>query len=160
MSNIYIQLGSNKGDRQNQLDRASELIAKEIGSVLKRSSVYETEAWGPVKQQHFLNQVIEIDSPLEAKTLLTALLSIEQEMGRERNIHWGPRSIDLDLLFYQDQIIHEEPFLILPHPRISQRRFVLIPLAEIAEEFIHPIFKRSIKQLLSLCEDEGEVWKI
>ena len=97
---------------------------------------------------------------MDPKELLHAVLKIENKLGRKRVEHWGPRTMDIDILFYENQIIKDEPELIVPHPRIDQRKFVLTPMNEIAPEFIHPILKRSISQLLYLCEDSGKVWKI
>ena len=160
MNRVFLQLGSNEGNSNALLQKAIMLINDHIGKVINQSAVYESEAWGNLNQNNFLNQVIAINTSMDPKELLHAVLKIENKLGRKRVEHWGPRTMDIDILFYENQIIKDEPELIVPHPRIEQRKFVLTPMNEIASEFIHPILKRSISQLLYLCEDSGKVWKI
>lgn len=140
------------GNREANLAAASEMIHLRCGSVLEHSSLYETAAWGLENQPDFLNQVLLLETVLEPRALLAALLQIEQELGRIRQQKNGPRTIDLDILLFNDEVIHE-PGLQIPHPRMATRRFVLAPLAEIAGELIHPVFSKSIRQMLAECPD-------
>ncbi len=124
--------------------------------VINRSSIYETEAWGLADQPAYLNQVVIAKTNLSATTLLQTLLNIEHQMGRVRTVKWEQRCIDLDILFYNNTIINEEG-LKIPHPYLHQRRFTLIPLCELIPDFIHPVFNKTVKQLLAECEDIKEV---
>jgi len=152
MSEVYLLTGGNIGDRLNYLAKAKEEINKRCGCIIEESSVYETAAWGMRDQPDFLNQVLLISTALPPQKLLELLLEIEHEMGRFRGEKNGPRVIDIDILLYNDAIIHE-PGLQIPHPRMASRRFVLTPLAEIAEELIHPETGKNIRQMLDECED-------
>ena len=143
-------MGSNLGDRHENLLRAIALIQK-VAEVVRSSSVYETQAWGNTQQGDFLNQVIEVSFQESPQELLKKMLAIENEMGRSREIKWGPRTIDIDILFF-GQIIVNEKDLIIPHQEIASRRFTLLPLAEIASTFIHPVLNKSCHQLSHLAE--------
>ena len=149
---IYLLLGSNLGDREKNLLLAIKKINEQTGTVLSVSSVYVTQPWGDSDQPEFLNQVIEIESEYSARQLLQKLLLIETEIGREKKIHWGPRMIDIDILFYGNTILAEKE-LAIPHPRIPDRRFALVPLCEIASKFIHPQLNKKCEQLLRECTD-------
>jgi 2-amino-4-hydroxy-6-hydroxymethyldihydropteridine diphosphokinase len=140
------------GDRLANLEMAKLAIYQEIGPILLSSSMYETAAWGKEDQPAFLNQALLIETNLIAHDLMMALLAIEKNMGRIRQEHLGPRTIDLDIIFFNDQII-DSANLTIPHPQMQKRNFVLTPLKEIAPNFIHPILKKSITQLLTDCED-------
>ena len=155
---IYILLGSNKGDRLKNLASALQQISLHIGKITQKSSIYETAAWGKTDQSAFLNRVIEIESKLLPEALLAKLLEIERSIGRLRTERWGPREIDLDILFFGDLAVTSE-HLQVPHPAIQNRRFTLIPLAEIAPNFIHPILHKNCLQLLNECTDTLEVTK-
>jgi 2-amino-4-hydroxy-6-hydroxymethyldihydropteridine diphosphokinase len=152
MNHVYLLIGGNLGDRQANLARTIVLISERCGILLQLSSVYETAAWGMRDQPDFLNQVLLISTALPPQKLLELLLEIEHELGRFRGEKNGPRVIDIDILLYNDAIIHE-PGLQIPHPRMASRRFVLTPLAEIAEELIHPETGKNIRQMLDECED-------
>lgn len=156
---IYLLLGSNQGDRAANLAEAERRIVREAGSVVTRSSVYRTAAWGVEDQPEFYNQVLEIRSPHSPEQLLDILLGIERSMGRRRLKKWGPRIIDIDILFYGDEIVGK-PALTLPHPGIPTRRFTLVPLAEIAPQFIHPVLKKTIAMLLEKCADSLAVTRV
>lgn len=156
----YLLLGTNLGDRVQNLNTAIAYIQTEAGQVFAKSSVYETAAWGKTDQPSFLNQAIGIKADLEPLQLLEILLSIEQKMGRVRLERWGERLIDIDIIFYGDVIIQDNNHLHLPHPEMHRRRFVLEPLNEIAENFIHPIFKEKISSILTNLSDELTVEKI
>ena len=160
-SGVIIGLGSNLGNRREHLNDAIELIRSRVGSVVQESSIYETPPLGFEALQQFYNMVIEVETLLSARELLEELLLIERKMGRERSSGDGysSRSIDLDLLFYGDQVINE-PHLLIPHPGIPKRRFVLIPLLEIAPEMIHPVLQRSITQLNKDCTDTSAIRKV
>ena len=142
----FIALGSNRKDKMANLEQAIEKIQDRGIRILKESSVLTTEPWGGVEQDSFANQVLEVETWLPVPVLLEALLTIELEMGRVREVPWGPRLIDLDLLFVEDQVIYTDD-LILPHPYIAERLFVLESLQEIAPHFIHPILKQPIRYL-------------
>lgn len=156
---IYLSLGTNLGDRQLNLDKSMRLINKQVGSITKCSSVYQTKAWGVEDQPDFLNMVIEVETSFSPRFVLTTILAIETAMGRVRERKWYTRLIDIDLLFY-NQYTTEEPNLIIPHPYLHQRNFVLQPLVEIAPLLEHPTLKKTIKQLLEESEDKLEVVRV
>lgn len=158
MNDVYLLTGGNIGDRIMYLMQAEKIIEKHIGKVLKKSVVYETAAWGLTDQDPFLNQVLLVSAPLPAEKLLQTLLLIEQQLGRKRIEKMGPRTIDIDILFYNSKII-SSPHLTVPHPQIAKRRFVLTPLNEIAPRFVHPVLKKTITELLDMCPDHLEVKK-
>ena len=153
---VYLLLGSNLGDRLQVMQTARELIQKEIGEIHAVSSVYETAPWGVLDQPAFLNQVVKIQTELKAEEVLRIILEIEHELGRVRYERWGARVIDIDILYFRNLIL-ESARLTIPHPRLHERRFTLIPLAEIAPDYVHPILNRSSLQLLASCPDDSEV---
>jgi len=154
MSETYLLLGGNIGDTKAILNDAIKLIVSLCGIVLKKSSIYKSEAWGFKSEQAFLNQVILLQTKLSPEVLLHTILSIEQQLGRERNTNEGysSRLIDIDILFYDNQIINQES-IIVPHPLLHKRRFTLLPLNEIAKDYMHPIFNKSVNELLLECKD-------
>lgn len=156
---IFLLLGTNLGDRFENLKKAKEHISKEVGSILLESSVYKTAPWGNTHQPDFYNQVIELQTPFSPVALLEKILDIEKQMGRIRAEKWGSRTIDIDILFYDDQVIASSS-LIIPHQSLHLRRFTLVPLVEIAGEFQHPILEKNLKQLLEECPDELPFEKI
>ena len=155
----YILTGGNLGDRHTNLSRAADLLDNRAGRILRRSSLYETAAWGIESQPDFLNQVLEIETALAPETLLALLLEIEREMGRIRGEKFGPRMIDLDILLY-GELIMNTPDLEIPHPRMAERRFVLMPLSELIGDRLHPVTGRSIRDMLLDCTDPLEVSRI
>lgn len=145
------------GERPQFLKEAIEKIAESDKISIRRvSSVYESQPVGYENQGWFLNLVVEVQTSFEPVPLLEHLLSVEEQMGRKRGKKWGPRNIDLDMLFYENHIIDSDR-LTVPHPRMHQRRFVLEPLAQIAPEFLHPLLGKSVRELLESCEDESVV---
>ncbi len=156
MNNVYFLTGGNLGDRLVNLKNAFNLIDELAGTVIKSSSIYETAAWGQTDQPSFLNQVLLCTTQLTAEQVLQTILLIEEKMGRKRIEKMGPRIIDIDILFYNDEVI-DLPELKVPHPEIARRRFVLEPLHEIASDYIHPVLKLSIADLLNACIDALEV---
>ncbi|MBS3915065.1 MAG: 2-amino-4-hydroxy-6-hydroxymethyldihydropteridine diphosphokinase [Bacteroidetes bacterium] len=152
----FLCTGSNMENPQHQMEIAETQIALELGKIIGKSKIYSSEPWGNPDQETFLNQVIQIETKLSPQMLLKKILDIEIKMGRSRIQKWGPRIIDIDILFYGDHIIHMEG-LQIPHPQMQNRRFVLMPLCEIAPDFIHPELLVSVKQLLEKCEDSLSV---
>lgn len=159
MNTIYLLLGSNMGNSHEQLLHAQKTIEDNIGEIMFSSSLYSTAAWGNTNQADFLNQVLIVDTSLTAFKLLKSALAIEKKMGRLRTIKNAPRIIDIDILFFNSDII-ETKNLTIPHPEIQNRRFVLTPLAELSSDFVHPILKKTINELLIACKDGLNVQKI
>ena len=156
----YIGIGSNLGTpTKNCIEAIEKISALRSIKIISKSSFYQTAPIGNIKQDWFINSAIKIDTQLTPRELLSALLSIESEMGRIRKEKWGPRLIDLDLLFYDNLILNQKG-ITLPHPEIQKRKFVLIPLHEIAEDLIHPILKKTIKTLLKESPDDAVVKKL
>jgi 2-amino-4-hydroxy-6-hydroxymethyldihydropteridine diphosphokinase len=153
---VFLLLGANLGEREATLSKAIELISNQIAPVVAQSQLYETAPWGVVDQPSFLNQVIKIETELRPTDVLEKTLKIEKQLGRERRLRWGARVIDIDLLYYADMIL-ESPDLCLPHPRLHERRFTLVPLAEIAPDFVHPLLKKTNQALLNECTDTSTV---
>ena len=147
---IYLSTGSNIGDRAQNLGKAIANLSPKVCSLLK-SSIYETEPWGYVDQPAFLNQVFKASTDLEPFELLAFLKEIEVSMGRQETFRFGPRVIDIDILFY-DELVLETPSLIIPHPRIAERAFVLVPLAEIAPDLRHPVFNKTAQELRTFVD--------
>jgi 2-amino-4-hydroxy-6-hydroxymethyldihydropteridine diphosphokinase len=152
MNSVYLLIGGNMGDRMGYLQHAKEAIGKNAGSILEASAIYETEAWGLTHQEKFLNQALKIETWLLPKELLRSVLDIEESLGRKRDVKYGPRTIDIDILFYGDEIVHE-PHLEIPHPEIQNRRFALQCLNDIAPAYHHPVLHKTIAQLLAECPD-------
>ena len=159
MNTVYFLLGSNLGNSKEQLLLAIENIEKYIGPIIKLSSLYSTAAWGNNKQPDFLNQVIIVQTLLAPQIVLNEILAIEEKMGRVRTVKNAARIIDIDILFFNSEIIKEKD-LVIPHPEIQNRRFVLIPLVEIAGLILHPILKKNAQELLNICTDNLNVQKI
>jgi 2-amino-4-hydroxy-6-hydroxymethyldihydropteridine diphosphokinase len=151
-----ILLGTNLGNRPYQLKQALKLIQNEIGPIDRASSIYETAAWGLLEQPEFLNMVIGVSTSKSPLEVLRCLLKSEEKMGRQRNQKWGPRIIDLDLLYHGKAILNLRE-LILPHPGIPERRFTLVPLNEIYPNIIHPVSGLNQQQLLDNCNDKSVV---
>jgi 2-amino-4-hydroxy-6-hydroxymethyldihydropteridine diphosphokinase len=158
MNKVYLLLGSNAGNREALLQDACRQITTTCGIIVQRSSVYETAAWGMEKQDAFLNEVLCIDTLLQPEQLLKAIQTIEDNLGRQREILWGPRTLDIDILFFNTDIINL-PHLKVPHPFLQKRRFTLVPIAEIAGSMMHPILHKTITDLLEECDDRLEVRK-
>ena len=156
MNEIFLITGGNIGDRKKNLETAAGLIHDKIGIIIQSSKIYETDAWGITNQPAFYNQVHIVESKFSAKKILQKILKIEEEMGRVRTIKNAARIIDVDILFFNNEIINK-PNLIVPHPQIINRRFVLMPLNELVPKMIHPVFKKSIHELLVNCKDELRV---
>ena len=160
MKQVFLSIGSNLGNREENLKIALSRIREEIGSILISSSFYETEPWRFDTKNQFLNMAVTVETKIEPPALLEALIGIEKSMGRTRDKEqYSSRVIDIDILFYEDLII-EAYDLIIPHPHIPERRFVLVPLVEIAPDLVHPVFQKSIRSLLELCNDTGRIRKI
>ena len=160
MSNqAYISLGGNVGNTQEIFQKALEEIYQHIGKITKKSSLYQTAAWGNTQQNDFINQVICINTLSSAHDLLDSLLTIEIKLDRVREEIWGPRTLDLDILYFNQEII-ESPTLIVPHQRIKERKFILIPMNEIASDHVDPLSNQPVAQLLANCIDELAVTKI
>ncbi len=158
MNKVYLLIGGNMGDRMANLATALQLLEQEAGAINALSSIYETAAWGYTDQPHFLNQALLLETALSANDLMQCLLSIEKKMGRERNVPLGPRTIDLDIIYFNSTTINT-PLLVVPHPRLSERRFALLPLVEIAPYYIHPVFNKTNSLLLKECGDSLAVYK-
>lgn len=157
---VVLGIGGNKGDRASYLSKAREALSEQF-TLISCSQVYESEAWGGVATNgNFLNQVLLIQTSLEPLALLQVTQIIEFELGRTREQHWGDRTIDIDILYF-GELVSQDPQLILPHPYISERRFVLEPLSEILPLEKHPIFGKTSQELLVDCTDVGRVsvWK-
>jgi 2-amino-4-hydroxy-6-hydroxymethyldihydropteridine diphosphokinase len=151
-TSFFFLLGSNQGDRVHQLRDATNKISRLIGQIKKKSSIYQTVAWGKTDQPDFLNQALIVKSSLSSQEVLKIIHSIELEMGRQRTTKWSERVIDIDILYANDLIFNLSD-LKIPHPEIQNRKFVLIPLVEIAPNFIHPILMKTNAELLSICKD-------
>lgn len=158
---VFLLLGTNLGERERNLQRAISEVSKEDIVSLRHSSVFKSDPWGFESNNYFLNQCISFYTPHNAQELLNSMKLIEKEMGREiqKNVGYQDRIIDIDILFFGDEIINGEQ-LIVPHPRISERRFTLLAINDLASEFIHPVLKKSIKELLDECEDQSNVIKL
>ena len=158
ISQVFIALGSNQGDQDLHLLRAVAEIGKLPGTrITALSGFYETTAVGTIDQPDFLNAVVKLETALSPRQMLSELQRIEREVfKRVRTVRWGPRPMDLDILFYNGLTLSEED-LTIPHPRLHERRFVLQPLAEIAPDFVHPLMGKSMAELLAACSDTGRV---
>lgn len=154
----YLLLGGNMGNRQALLQEAIQAIAAEVGTVLHRSSLYETAAWGKTDEPDFLNLAVALATNLPPDDLLDALLQIEKKLGRTRSVRYGARPIDIDIIYY-DQLVVDTRHLQLPHPRRASRRFVLEPLAEIAGSFTDPLTRLTVTEMLVACDDPLPVKK-
>ena len=158
MNYAYLLTGGNLGNRAESLKNAVAMIAENAGNVLQLSSLYETAAWGTKDQPDYLNQAMLVETGLSATALLHTLLAIEKQLGRLRQEKYDARIIDIDILFFNNDVVHTRE-LIIPHPHLQNRRFVLVPMAEIAPAFRHPLLQKNISELLTNCADPLDVKK-
>lgn len=158
MNRIYLSLGSNMNQPERQLQKAQEHISRQVGIVVRSSSIYQTAAWGKTDQPDFLNQVLIVESEKPAPEVMQVLLGIEKKMGRIRTEKNAPRVIDIDILFFNHDMMKEKDLLV-PHPQVQNRRFVLVPLNQLSPNFRHPVLKKTIHQLLQECADPLNVKK-
>ena len=158
MNTAYLLIGGNLGDRAHYLQTACHQIEQLCGNIVHYSAIYETAAWGNIEQPGFYNQALMISTEQTAENLMKTLLSIEEGLGRIRTIKMGPRTIDLDILLFNNLIVNTD-LLTLPHPALPMRRFALLPLAEIAPGLLHPVLNKTISDLLADCDDRLDVQK-
>jgi 2-amino-4-hydroxy-6-hydroxymethyldihydropteridine diphosphokinase len=158
MNKVYLLIGGNMGDRMANLINAHKHIEQQIGNIELKSSIYETAAWGQTNQPDFLNQALLVHTQLEAAELMSKLLSIENLMGRIRTIKLGPRTIDLDIIYFNNDVISTS-LITIPHPKLAERKFVLAPLFEIAPDYLHPILNKTNASMLKECGDSLAVYK-
>lgn len=159
MNRAYLLIGGNMGNREYCLIAAKEHLQLQCGPLVRQSSLYQTAAWGIEEQAPFLNQVVEILTSLLPEELLHTILLIEEKLGRKREAKYGPRLIDIDILLFNDDVVQKD-FLAIPHPQLHNRRFALMPLAEIAPDVVHPVLNKTIRQVLEECPDKLDVQKI
>ncbi|MBS1743355.1 MAG: 2-amino-4-hydroxy-6-hydroxymethyldihydropteridine diphosphokinase [Bacteroidetes bacterium] len=159
MNKTWLLLGSNMGNSKEQLSIARKYIHDSIGKILRKSALYQTAAWGKTDQPDFINQVIIVETRLPALETMQTILGIENKMGRKRTIKNAPRIIDIDILFFNKEIISTD-LLTVPHPHIRERRFVLTPLNSLSPLLIHPVYNKSIHRLLIECTDKLNVKKM
>ena len=159
MNRAYISIGSNQGNRREQMERAIAFLMVLGGAIVKRSDYFETKAWGKEDQPDFLNMCLELTTTKSAHKLLKVIQDIETQLDRQRTQKWGQRTVDLDILFFNDAIINDDQ-LTVPHPYIPQRKFVLVPLAQVAAGVVHPVLHKTVQQLLESCPDDLEVVKV
>lgn len=152
---VVLILGGNRGDRKELINQAVRFIS-EKNHLVASSAIYETQAWGNVAKGNFLNQVIQIETSVSPEKLLEQVQEIEKKLGRKRTETWGDRTMDIDILYFEDEVI-QTPNLTIPHPFIQDRRFVLVPLTEILPDMIHPTLGKSNRTLLEECQDLCEV---
>jgi 2-amino-4-hydroxy-6-hydroxymethyldihydropteridine diphosphokinase len=150
IQNIFLLLGSNIGDRHKNLLSARTLVDLKAGPVLFHSDIYETAPWGKTDQPAFLNQALQMETDLSPFDLLIMLKAIEKEVGRTDTERWGPRIIDIDILFYGEEVL-DHPDLKIPHPYLAERRFALAPLAELVPDFVHPVLHLTVQEMLDKC---------
>jgi len=158
MNKVVLLLGCNMGSCEITFQKAIESIENELGKCILQSSIYRTKAWGNENQNDFLNQCLIVETQLATDICLQQILTIEQNLGRKREEKWGPRTIDIDILFYNSEIV-DKPNLQIPHPYLHLRRFTLAPLQELIPDFIHPVLNQKISELLLQCKDELKVIK-
>jgi 2-amino-4-hydroxy-6-hydroxymethyldihydropteridine diphosphokinase len=158
MNTVYLLTGGNVGNRKQYLRHSAHLIEGACGKITRQSALYETAAWGKTDQAPFLNQALALSTPMQAAQLIEVLLDIEKKIGRIRAEHYGPRTIDIDILLFNQEII-QTPGLAVPHPQMANRRFVLVPLHEIAPDCMHPVLQVTITRLLEICPDPLSVKK-
>ena len=156
MNIVYLQLGSNLGPREQFICEAVQEISDHVGNVSLRSQIYESTPWRVDGQESYLNQIIEVKTLFTAEEILVAVLNIENDLGRVRVEKWGERLIDIDIIFFNNEII-ENPTLCIPHKHMHQRNFVLVPMNEIAADFIHPRYNKTVSQLFDESKDTEEV---
>lgn len=162
MQQVFLLLGGNIGDVEASFANTEKFLLEHKIEILKCSSIYRTKAWGKTDQPDFLNRVLLVTTTFDPFQLLKTLLSIETKLGRvrDKNAHWSERIIDIDILFFGNDILESPPELIIPHPFLHERRFTLTPLAEIAPQFVHPKLKKQLLTLLEECKDPLQVIKL
>jgi 2-amino-4-hydroxy-6-hydroxymethyldihydropteridine diphosphokinase len=160
MPEVYLSLGSNLGNRKQYITKAEKLIKSSVGDILKKSSLYETEPWGFHHPVNFYNRVLLVKTEADPVQLMSQCLLIEKQMGRQRQqSKYEARIIDIDILFYEEQVITTN-HLQIPHPYLHLRKFILEPLCELTSDFMHPTLKKTVSQLLVECIDKGNVSRI
>jgi len=159
MNTAFLLTGGNLGNRFQNLELAHKHIQQSCGEVIAVSPMYRTAAWGFAEQPDFYNQALQLRTFLSPDALMLALLSIEEKMGRKRTVKLGPRTLDIDILLMND-LVYSSPIVTIPHSHLQERRFALTPLADIAANVIHPVFKKTINELLHECADTLAVYKI
>lgn len=160
MHKVYLGIGGNIGNKSDNFNKAHDFIKKELGKIINSSSIYESPPWGFHAEENFWNQVVLIETKLSPEALLTKIQEIEDNFDRKRNLkNYSSRKMDIDILYY-DTIFMETESLIIPHPRIHQRMFVLVPLVEIAPDLKHPLFRFTNLQMLENCKDKSVIKKV